>query len=219
MTNETLQGNPCHCCGQPPRLLQGEGLGCALMCMECGRGLFSNFRADTYQGAQHLWDNRSQQIQGPMSQGTISAVAMFLLKELNDAHDVLRNLAFVLSAGGYNATQVDAKVFENKIHSGIDMLTAPLLKQIEDLKADKERLLCRVADEVISGFEKDEKIAQNKEAIVAEITIEGCRYEFKKNGMVDITILGSGRGFTRHVNNISLSVQKALEEQLKKEAV
>jgi ribosomal protein L3 len=144
---------------------------------------------------------------------------MFLLKELNEAHDVLRNVASTLSVGGYNATNVDAKVFGNKIHEGIAMLVDPLLKQIEDLKADKERLLGRVADEVLSGWRKDEKIAQNKEAVVAELTLEGCSYAFKKNGMVDIVILSSGRGFTRHVNNIGLSVQKALEKQLSEKRV
>lgn len=204
-----------HCCGQPPRLLSGEGFGYALICTECGKGMDSYFRSNTYQSAEHLWNTHSEKACSPKE----SIVPMFLLKELNDAHDVLRSLAYTLGVGGYNATQVDAEVFSNKIHNGIEMLTAPLLKQIDDLKADKERLLGRVAEEVVSGFEKDEKIAQNKEVVVAELTLEGCNYKFKKNGMVDIVILSSGRGFTRHVNNISLSVQQALEKQLSEKRV
>lgn len=215
MNQNQSAGNLNLCCGQPPRLLQGEGLGYALMCMECGNGLSGGFRGDTFQAAKFLWNRDFDICIKPKP----ASVSMFLLKELNEAHDVLRNVAFTLGVGGYNATDVNAEVFANKIHNGIDMLTAPLLKQIEDLKADKDRLLGRVADEVLSGWRKDEKIAQNKEAIVAELTLEGCSYAFKKNGMVDIVILSSGRGFTRHVNNIGLSVQKALEKQLSEKRV
>lgn len=207
----TMAGDFKLCCNQPPRLFSGEGFGYALMCMECGRGIHSNFKASTYQGVQHLWDNRSQQISGPRSQGNISTMAEFLLKELNDAHDVLRNLAFVLGAGGYNATHVDAKVFEKKIHAGIDMLTKPLLDQIDTLRKEKEALQGRLVVE--------EKPTQNKDAIVAEMTFEGCSYAFKKNGMVDVVILKSGRGFTRHINSVGLSVQQALEKQLSEKGV
>lgn len=215
MTNEALQGNLNLCCGQPPRLLQGEGFGYALICMECGNGLGGGFRGDTFQSARFLW-NRDFDISiipKPTS------VPLFLLKELNDAHDVLRNLSATLGAGGYNATYVDAKTFEKKIVDGIDMLTKPLLDQIDTLRKEKEALLNRVADEVISEFEKDEKIAQNKEAIVAELTLDGCSYAFKKNGLVDVVILKSGRGFTRHINSVGLSVQQALEKQLSEKGV
>lgn len=207
MTNEVLQGNLNLCCNQPPRLLQGGGLGYALICTECGNGLGGGFRGDTFQSAQFLW-NRDFDISiipKPTS------VPLFLLKELNDAHDVLRNLAFVLGVGGYNATHVDATVFEKKIHAGIDMLTKPLLGQIDTLRKEKEALQVKVVEE--------EKPVPNKEAVVAEMTFEGCSYAFKKNGMVDVVILKSGRGFTRHIHNVGLSVQQALEKQLSKKRV
>ena len=118
------------CCGQPPRLLQGEGFGYALMCNECGNGFSGNFRGDTFQSAKVLWDRDFDISLKPRP----GSVPMFLLKELNDAHDVLRNVAYVLGVGGYNATYVDAAKFSDKIHSGIDMLTKPLLDRIEQLE-------------------------------------------------------------------------------------
>lgn len=208
--NDKLDGDLNLCCGQPPRLISGEGIGYNLVCMCCGRGLSGKNVGMTYQSAAYSWNKifNTWVVPKVNNPGTV------ILKELDEAHAVLRNLACTLGVGGYNATNVDAEVFGNKIHEGIDMLTAPLLKQIEDLQADKERLLGRVADEVVSGFEKDEKIAQNKEAVVAELILDGCSYTFKKNGMVDVVILKSGRGFTRHINSVGLSVQQALEKQL-----
>jgi hypothetical protein len=52
----------------------------------------------------------------------------------------LRSIASSLGVGGYNAPAVDAKVFEDKIRSGIDLLTTPLVNQIESLKARVEEL-------------------------------------------------------------------------------
>ncbi len=216
MTKNNVQaGNLNLCCNQPPRLLQGPGFGYALICTECGNGLGRGFQGDTFQSARFLW-NRDFDIS---IKPKPASVPLFLLKELNDAHDVLRSLAGALGVGGYNASQVDAKIFGAKVSDGIVMLTKPLLDQIDTLRKEKDRLQTRVAEEILSGFEKDEKIAQNKEAVVVELTFEGCSYALKKNGLVDIVILKSGRGFTRHVNNISLSVQQALEKQLSEKRV
>lgn len=186
-----------HCCGQPPRLISGEGLGYALLCMECGRGLFGNFRSDTYQGAQHLWDTRSEQLKPPRPDGSVSAVALLLLKELNEAHEVLRGLAFTVGAGGYNSTSVNAEVFGKKIHAGINMLIDPLVNQIDNLKKEPP---------VVTSPHSD--------TIVCKLSLNGCSYELKKNGMVDVTILSSGRGFSRHIHAVGRDVQDAFEAHL-----
>lgn len=201
MTNEALQGKLRNCCNQPPRLLQGPGFGYALICTECGNGMSGSFQGDTFQAARFLWNRDFDICIKPKP----TSVPLFLLKELNDAHDVLRNLACILGVGGYNATHVDVKVFEKKIIDGIDMLTKPLLNQIDTL---------RKAKEVLQGRVEEEEPAPNKEAVVAELTLDGCSYAFKKNGLVDVVIIKSGRGFTRHINNVGLSVQQALEKQL-----
>lgn len=203
--------SPRHCCDQPPRLISGEGLGYALLCMECGKGLFGNFRADTYQSAEHLWNERSAQLKCPRPDGSISAVAMHLFKELNDAREVLRSLAFVLGVGGYNATDVDVKVFGGKIHNGIDMLVNPLLDRIDNMGAQITQLQSKevpVAPKTITSPHSD--------AIVCKLSLNGCSYELKKNGMVDITILSSGRGFSRHIHAVGRDVQDAFEAHLSK---
>lgn len=56
-------------------------------------------------------------------------------QRITDLEDVLRSLAFSLSAGGYNADTVDSTVFEKKIRDGIDMLIAPLRERIRQLEA------------------------------------------------------------------------------------
>lgn len=193
-----MNGNtPIHCCNQPPRMFSGAGFGHAFMCTQCGKGLFSNFLGHTYQSAVELWNSKSIHIGPPVRTDSVAAVAMRVLDEMNDAQDVLRSLAYTLGTGGYNATDVDAKVFEAKIRDGIDMLTKPLTDRIEVLQKKKD--------------------LPESMTVVAEMEFEGCRYEIRKNGYVDVTILETGRGFTRHINNITLSVQKALEEHLKKE--
>ncbi len=123
------------CCDQPPRLLSKEGFGYALICMECGNGMNNEFWGRTYQSAEHLWSLYSD-----LRAGQTSFVTKILLEELNEAHDTLRNVAFVLGAGGYNATHVDAKKFGEKIHWGIDALSAPLLKMIKDRDAEIKKL-------------------------------------------------------------------------------
>jgi hypothetical protein len=54
--------------------------------------------------------------------------------------EALRSLAAYVSAGGYNAPEVDPDVFYDKVVWGIDHLTQPLNKLIEDLRADRVKL-------------------------------------------------------------------------------
>lgn len=104
-----------HCCNQPPRLLEGPRETFKYVCMNCGIGLQDQLFSVNLESAKSDWRQKKSSwypaLQGP---------ATVLLKELNDAHDVLRNLASTLGAGGYNADVVDAKVFAEKIHFGID---------------------------------------------------------------------------------------------------
>lgn len=139
------------CCGQPPRLMSGEGFGYALMCTECGRGLFGAFVSDTYQGASHLWNTLLETTGAPMNNGRITKIAMRTLRDMTDAHDVLRNIAFVLGVGGYNATDVDAEVFEKKILDGINMLVKPLTDRIESLGLENSKLKQELGKKIIYG--------------------------------------------------------------------
>ncbi len=62
------------------------------------------------------------------------------------AEDALRSLASWLAAGGYNATHVDADVFEQKIRDGVDMLLkSEVARQTERLRA---RLLTAAGDDL-----------------------------------------------------------------------
>lgn len=135
MKHEYMLGDPHHCCDQPPRLISGEGIGYNLVCMECGRGLSGKNVGMTYQSAVYAWN----QIFNTWVVPKVNNPGTVILKELNEAHDVLRNLACTLSVGGHNAPIVDAKVFEAKIHDGIQMLTQPLMARIENLEWNLER--------------------------------------------------------------------------------
>lgn len=132
MKNNDLLGDPHHCCDQPPRLISGDGIGYNLVCMECGRGLSGKNVGMTYQSAVYAWN----QIFNTWVVPKVNNPGTVILKELNDANDVLRNLACTLGAGGYNASVVDAEVFASKIHAGIEMLTKPLLDRIESLEQE-----------------------------------------------------------------------------------
>src|SRR5438132_6945779 len=124
-----------YCCGRPPRLIHKKDTGYSVVCMECGLGLKDNYFSVTSKLAEEDWVIKTSSYHsrpvGP---------AKVLLKELNDAHDVLRNFACILGVGGYNAPEVDAYVFSKKISDGIDMLTAPLMKWIEELQAENRKL-------------------------------------------------------------------------------
>lgn len=56
-----------------------------------------------------------------------------LLAELEAKDEALRELAFRVSAGGYNADSVDAEVFKQKIIDGIDSISGVLIKRIDEL--------------------------------------------------------------------------------------
>lgn len=119
-----------HCCGQPPRLLSDSNFGHAFICTECGNGVQGCFHGNTREAAETFWNSAASRFRKPDG----FMVPLFLLKELNDAHDVLRNLAYTLGVGGYNASQVDAEVFSKKIHEGLDMLVRPLTDRIHELE-------------------------------------------------------------------------------------
>ncbi|CAI2076859.1 Uncharacterised protein [Serratia marcescens] len=57
--------------------------------------------------------------------------------ELEAKDEVLREIAFRVSAGGYNADSVDAEVFKQKIIDGIDSISGVLIKRIDELEAVK----------------------------------------------------------------------------------
>ena len=192
-----------YCCGQPPRLISGEGFGYALVCMECGNGLKNSFHGSTFQTANALWNRDFDICLKPKP----TDVAFFLLRELNDAHEVLRSLACVLGAGGYNATDVDVKVFGAKIHDGINMLVNPLMDRIDKMAAELKQL---------RGEETPVVTSPHSDTVSCKLSLNGCSYELKKNGMVDVTIQSSGRGFSRHIRSVGRDVQEAFEAHLSK---
>lgn len=53
---------------------------------------------------------------------SMHACAEETAKERDEAQEALRSLACYLGVGGYNAPNVDAKIFEQKIRHGIDEL-------------------------------------------------------------------------------------------------
>lgn len=63
-----------------------------------------------------------------------------LIGKLEEAHDALREIAFVLGAGGYNSSEVDVNVFRKKISWGIDNLVAPLEVWIRALQEERDEL-------------------------------------------------------------------------------
>lgn len=58
-----------------------------------------------------------------------------MLEELEAKDEALRELAFRVSAGGYNAGSVDAEVFKQKIIDGIDSISGVLIKRIDELES------------------------------------------------------------------------------------
>lgn len=211
MTTSHTHGEVKLCCGQPPRLMSGEGFGYALICTECGNGLGGGFRGDTFQSAQFLWnrDFDISLIPKPTS------VPLFLLKELNEAHDVLRNIACVLGVGGYNATDVDAKVFEKKILEGIDMLVKPLNDRIEQLEKEglkTEKSLMASESSLLKMF------IDSPEQIVSSVMCGQTKYTLFTNGDVLIQYLGSTLSDrTMRISSVALSVQQLFEEDLAKQ--
>lgn len=60
-----------------------------------------------------------------------------LLAELEAKDDALREIAFRVSAGGYNADSVDAEMFKQKIIDGINSISDVHIKRIAELEAIK----------------------------------------------------------------------------------
>jgi len=58
-----------------------------------------------------------------------------LLVELEAKDEVLREIAFHVSAGGYNADSVDSEVFKQKIIDGINSISDVQIKRIAELEA------------------------------------------------------------------------------------
>ncbi|MGQ5834494.1 hypothetical protein ACUNIZ_08820 [Serratia sp. IR-2025] len=63
------------------------------------------------------------------------AAILALLAELEAKDEVLRAIAFHVSAGGYNAGSVDAEVFKQKIIDGINSISDVQIKRIAELEA------------------------------------------------------------------------------------
>ncbi|WP_440482939.1 ead/Ea22-like family protein [Serratia marcescens] len=57
--------------------------------------------------------------------------------ELEAKDEVLREIAFRVSAGGYNSDSVEAEVFKQKIIDGINSISGVLIKRIDELEAVK----------------------------------------------------------------------------------
>lgn len=207
MTTELTQ-----CCGRPPRLLSKAGYGYSVVCMSCGLGMMDESPSPTFQSAAHEWEEEKASWQSP-PQGP----AKFLLKELVKANEVLRNTACVLGAGGYNATEVDADVFQSKISDGIGMLMKPMETMLDDraarikeLEEEVARLRGHIAEEFVSGFEVTpvEEFSATDSVIVAEVN--GMKYEAQRNGYVVVTDIAKGISGVRHINSIGASGQEAL---------
>jgi len=213
MTTELTQ-----CCGRPPRLISKAGFGYAVVCMSCGLGMMDETPSSTFQSAAHEWEEKKaswhETPQGP---------AKVLLKELVKANEVLRNTACVLGAGGYNATEVDADVFQSKISDGIGMLTTPMQSMIDEgrarikeLEAEVARLRASLVKEFVASVEEnvDEpqvttgKISDTDIVITAEL--KGVKYECQRNGYVRITSLARGTSSIRHIHSIGVDGQNAL---------
>ncbi|MFV1478454.1 hypothetical protein [Serratia marcescens] len=74
-----------------------------------------------------------------------------LLAELEAKDEALREVAFHVSAGGYNADSVDAEVFKHKIIDGIDSISGVLIKRIDELeavKADASQVFKEIGNEL-----------------------------------------------------------------------
>lgn len=74
-----------------------------------------------------------------------------ILAELEAKDEALRELAFRVSAGGYNADSVDAEEFKQKIIDGINSISAVLIKRIDELeavKADASQVFKEIGNEL-----------------------------------------------------------------------
>ena len=176
------------CCGQPPRLISGPGIGYLLCCMECGRGMMDNAQ-NTYQSAAARWDKYIDD-----SSEVLDGIPLLILKELNAANDVLRSLAFSLSVGGYNSTNVNAEVFDKKIHEGINMLTDPLLAMI-----DAKNLRIKELEESLGKVPKKFILPPEVDAWPADyvgltVSAYGMKYTMEVDGVLQVDdVIGLGR--------------------------
>lgn len=208
------------CCGRPPRLISKAGYGYSIVCMECGLGAIGETASRTYQSATHEWEELKASWTNP-PHGPIKII----VKELAAAHDVLRNTACVLGAGGYNALEVDAAVFQSKISDGIVMLTTPMEKMIDEgrarikeLEAEVVRLKGLVANEFVEGFEVSSEPVPFKEVTVVGL---GYKYTLKnEDGDVFIEDIFHGGRFNRtgKVYLLSERLKTLFKEQMREEA-
>lgn len=72
--------------------------------------------------------------------GQVRAENERLRERKEEADGTLRSLACQLGAGGYNADEVDPKVFGEKISWGIDALVDPISRERDQLRAEVEAL-------------------------------------------------------------------------------
>ncbi len=94
------------------------------------------FSREEVQVELDLWDAvvpGAYTVSALYSQEYVSA----LLAELEAKDEVLREIAFRVSAGGYNSDSVEAEVFKQKIIDGINSISGVLIKRIDELEAVK----------------------------------------------------------------------------------
>jgi hypothetical protein len=165
--------------------------------MECGKGMgINNLYHFTKEDAYKYWDLYSSKRPDSLIKER-SAVGT-VLKELNEAHAVLRSLACSLGAGGYNASVVNAKTYEEKIRWGIDALTRPLLEKIDTLE---DRI-------------SEEKTKPDVDKVIAVVRHQRYSYELRKNGKVLILDHQTDSSRTVGIQNVSLTVQNDFEDLL-----
>lgn len=211
------------CCGRPPRLISKAGYGYSIICMECGFGASSEEASSTYQSAANEWEEMKASW-SPAPKGPIK----ILVKELSAVNEVLRNTACVLGVGGYNAIEVDAEVFQSKISDGINMLTAPMEKMIDDgrarikeLESEVSRLRGLLGQHFVEGFESPGP--QPEPEPFKEITVLGIGYKYTlKNEEGEVFIedtFNNGRfNRTTKVHLLSDRIKTIFKEQMREEA-
>lgn len=118
-------------------------------CPKCGAGVSREI------GVLLRYECGSGSDKGTLYQSDACTIAA-LTQQLADAEDAMRALACSLSAGGYNATDFDPKLFYDKINWGINEMVQREIR-LEQQLADA-RLLARAANagvimwDVIAGM-------------------------------------------------------------------
>ncbi|MDB6118574.1 MAG: hypothetical protein JWO08_2355 [Verrucomicrobiaceae bacterium] len=86
-------------------------------------------------------------------------------QKISDLEGVLRELACSLSVGGYNADRVDPEVFRKKISDGIDLLTQPLVAQIQALTLQRDEAVKKATTSHREYGEVYEELERAEEAL------------------------------------------------------